>query len=126
VRSSAVIWLIVAACSANGSDSSPATGGGDDSDSHPQNKPPALLLDGDPSAGSKIFQETCGTAICHGPDGSGGSTNAEDLSVVVPKLTDAEIVDRMTNGYLVMPPQQLEDQQMADVLSYLRQQWGGG
>ena len=126
MRSSAVIWLIVAACSANGSDSSPATGGGDDSDSHPQNKPPALLLDGDPSAGSKIFQKTCGTAICHGPDGSGGSTNAEDLSVVVPKLTDAQIVDRMTNGYLVMPPQQLEDQQMADVLSYLRQQWGGG
>ena len=120
------IWLLVTGCSANGSDSSPSTGGGDDSGGHHQNKPPALLLDGDPSAGSKIFQETCGTAICHGPDGSGGSTNAEDLSVVVPKLTDREIVDRMTNGYLVMPPQQLEDQEMADVLSYLRQQWGGG
>ena len=124
--SSAWTWFLVAACTANGSDSNPSTGGGDDSDSHPQNKPPALLLDGDPSAGSKIFQDTCGTAICHGPDGSGGSTNAEDLSVVVPKLSDAVIVDRMTNGYLVMPPQQLEDQQMADVLSYLRQQWGGG
>ena len=126
MRSSAWALLFVSACSANGSDSSPSTGGGDDSDSDPHDKPPALLLDGDPSAGSKIFQETCGTAICHGPDGSGGSTNAEDLSIVVPKLTDAEIVDRMTNGYLVMPPQQLEDQQMADVLSYLRQQWGGG
>jgi mono/diheme cytochrome c family protein len=127
VRATAWIWLLVAACSANGSDSNPSsTGGGDDSDSHPQNKPPALLLDGIPSAGSKIFQDTCGTAICHGPDGSGGSTNAKDLSKVVPKLTDVEIVDVMTNGYLVMPPQQLEDQQMADVLSYLRQQWGGG
>ena len=126
MRASAWILFLVAACSANGSDSNPSsTGGGDDSDGHSQNKPPALLLDGDPSAGSKIFQKTCGTAICHGPDGSGGSTNAEDLGVVVPKLTDAEIVDRMTNGYLVMPPQQLEDQQMADVLSYLRQQWGG-
>ena len=126
MRSSAWTWLFVAACTASGSDSNPSTGAGDDSDSHPQDKPPALLLDGDPSAGSKIFQETCGTAICHGPDGSGGSTDAEDLSVVVPKLTDLEIVNRMTDGYLVMPPQQLEDQQMADVLSYLRQQWGGG
>ena len=126
MRSSAWTWLLVAACTANGSDSNSSTGGGDDSDSDPQNKPPALLLDGDPSAGSKIFQDTCGTAICHGPDGSGGSTDAEDLSVVVPKLTDLEIVNRMTDGYLVMPPQQLEDQQMADVLSYLRQQWGGG
>ena len=126
MRTSALTWLLVAACSANGSDSSPSTGGGDDSDTHPGNTPPALLLDGNPSAGSKIFQKTCGTAICHGPDGSGGSTNAEDLSVVVPKLTDREIVDVMTDGYLVMPPQQLEDQQMADVLSYLRQQWGGG
>jgi mono/diheme cytochrome c family protein len=119
-------WLLVAACSSNGSDSSPSTGGGgDDSDTHPGDKPPALLLDGDPTAGSKIFQETCGTAICHGPDGSGGSTNAKDLSKVVPKLTDLAIVTVMTKGYLVMPPQQLEDQQMADVLSYLRQQWGG-
>jgi mono/diheme cytochrome c family protein len=119
-------WLLVAGCSANGSDSSPSTGAGDDSDTDPQNKPPALLLDGDPSAGSKLFQKTCGTAICHGPDGSGGSTDAEDLSVVVPKRSDLEIVNVMTKGYLVMPPQQLEDQQMADVLSYLRQQWGGG
>jgi mono/diheme cytochrome c family protein len=126
VRSSALTLLLVAACSANGSDSSPSTGGGDDSDSHPNDKPPALLLDGDPSAGSKIFQATCGTAICHGPDGSGGSTGAKDLSVVVPKLSDRDIVTVMTNGFLVMPPQQLEDQQMADVLSYLRQQWGGG
>jgi mono/diheme cytochrome c family protein len=122
----AATWLLVAACSANGSDSSPSTGAGDDSDTDPQNKPPALLLDGDPSAGSKLFQKTCGTAICHGPDGSGGSTDAEDLSVVVPKRSDLEIVNVMTKGYLVMPPQQLEDQQMADVLSYLRQQWGGG
>ena len=121
------IWFLLTACSANGSDSSPSTGGGDDSDGHHHNnKPPALLLDGDPSAGAKIFQETCGTAICHGPDGSGGSTNAKDLSKVVPKLTDVAIVTVMTDGYLVMPPQQLEDQQMADVLSYLRQQWGGG
>jgi mono/diheme cytochrome c family protein len=125
VRVRAWAWLLLAACSANGSDSSPSTGG-DDSDSHPQDKPPALLLEGDPSAGSKIFQETCGTAVCHGPDGSGGSTDAEDLSIVVPKRSDLEIVNVMTDGYLVMPPQQLEDQQMADVLSYLRQQWGGG
>ena len=119
--------LLLIACSASGSDSSPSTGGGgDDSDTHTHTKPPALLLTGDPAAGSKIFQETCGTAICHGPDGSGGSTNAKDLSKVVPKLTDATIVNVMTDGYLVMPPQQLEDQQMADVLSYLRQQWGGG
>ena len=122
-----VAWtvLVLFACTTNGSDSSPS-GVGDDSDSVPPEKHPALLLEGDPSDGTKIFKETCGTAVCHGPDGSGGSTNAEDLRVVVPKLTDAEIVDRMVNGYLVMPPQQLEDQQMADVLSYLRQQWGGG
>ena len=32
MRFSAWTWLLVAACSANGSDSSPSTGGGDDSD----------------------------------------------------------------------------------------------
>ena len=122
------VWtvLFVCACTTGGSDSSPSGSAGDDSDSVPDDKHPALLLVGDPSAGAKIFEKTCGTAVCHGPDGSGGSTNAEDLRVVVPTLTDAEIVDRMVDGYLVMPPQQLEDQQMADVLSYLRQQWGGG
>ena len=87
-------------------------------------QPERFSIAASPGYESSLFRQNC--AICHGPDGSGGSTNAEDLSVVVPKLTDAEIVDRMTNGYLVMPPQQLEDQEMADVLSYLRQQWGGG
>jgi mono/diheme cytochrome c family protein len=109
----------------NGSDSSPSTGG-DDSDSDPNETHPVLLLDGDPAVGAKVFAETCGTAACHGPDGSGGSTNAEDLSVVVPKRTDLEIVNVMIDGYLVMPPQRLEDQEMADVLSHLREQWGGG
>jgi mono/diheme cytochrome c family protein len=124
---SRIAWplLFLSSCTANGSDSSSATGG-DDSDSTPQEEHPVLLLEGDPGAGAEIFAKTCGTAICHGPDGSGGSTNAEDLREVVPTLTDLEIVDRMVDGYLVMPPQQLENQQMADVLSYLRQQWGGG
>ena len=75
------LGLLVTACWGSGSDSSPSTGGGDDSDSHPNDKPPALLLDGDPVAGSKIFQDTCGTAICHGPDGSGGSTHARAFAI---------------------------------------------
>ena len=121
-----VAWtvLVLFACTANGSDSSASAG--DDSDSRPDEKTPVEKLDGDPSVGAKIFAETCGTAACHGPDGSGGSTDAEDLRVVVPTLSDREIVNRMVDGYLVMPPQHLEDQEMADVLSYLRQQWGGG
>ena len=127
VVGSRIAWtvLFLCACPVDGSDSGPS-GGGDDSDSRPGNTPPALLLDGDPAAGAKIFAKTCGTADCHGPDGSGGSTDAEDLREVVPTLSDRVIVNRMVDGYLVMPPQQLEDQEMADVLSYLRQEWGGG
>jgi mono/diheme cytochrome c family protein len=121
------VWCSLLALSGCGDSGSDSTGGGpagtDDSDSSPP-LPPALELDGDATAGGKIFETTCGTAQCHGPDGSGGSTNAEDLRKVVPLLTDVFIVTVMTDGYLVMPPQRLEDQQMADVLAYLRATWG--
>jgi mono/diheme cytochrome c family protein len=119
-------WLLLGlwACGDDGGSDSSGPAGTDDSDSSPP-KPPALELDGDAAAGAEIFQKTCGTAQCHGPDGSGGSTNAEDLSQVVPKRSDLYIVTVMTDGYLVMPPQRLADQQMADVLAYLRQEWGG-
>lgn len=113
-------------CGDAGADSHPPSTVDDSATSHTGDVPPALELEGHPAAGETIFEKTCADANCHGPDGSGGSTNAEDLRKVVPLLSDLLIVEAMTDGYLVMPPQRLEDQEMADVLAYLRQRWGGG
>lgn len=124
MRSAAWWLLLMCGCGDTGSDSTEGPAATDDSDSSAP-EPPALKLDGDAAAGAKLYQTTCGTAQCHGPDGSGGSTGAENLQEVVPLLTDLFIVTVMTEGYLVMPPQRLEDQEMADVLAYLREEWGG-
>jgi mono/diheme cytochrome c family protein len=120
----AVLVVLFSGCADSSTDSTGATT--DDSGTNPNQTPPALELDGDPKAGATIFEKTCGAATCHGPDGSGGTTNAKDLREVVPELSDRKIVKVMTAGYLVMPPQRLEDQEMADVLAYLREEWGGG
>jgi mono/diheme cytochrome c family protein len=80
----------------------------------------ALELEGDEAAGSTVFSNTCGSSLCHGPDGAGTDTDAEDLREKVPSYDDKQIVDIVTNGYEAMPPQYLEDQEIADVLAYLR------
>ncbi len=84
-------------------------------------------LEGDPVAGEAVFKSTCADAKCHGPDGSGSGkkSDAADLADEVPAKTDAEIHDIILEGYKLMAPVDLTEQQVADVISYLRQEFGG-
>ena len=83
-------------------------------------------LVGDPVAGEKVFQSTCAQVNCHGPDGTGSdpSSDAKDLNKVVPGLSDAEIELRITDGFGLMAPVGLSPQESADVIAYVRQEFG--
>ncbi len=64
-----------------------------------------LALDGDATNGGSVFATTCGNSGCHGADGSSRS--------------DADLVDIMINGSGSMAPQNISDQEAADVLAYI-------
>ena len=84
-------------------------------------------LVGDPVAGEKVFGATCAQSNCHGPDGTGSdpSSSADDLNKVVPALSDAEIEVRIVEGFgLMAPVGGLNDQDVADVIAYVRQEFG--
>jgi mono/diheme cytochrome c family protein len=107
-RSMAMVALLaLAACGDKGGDS-------------------ASDLVGDPAAGEKVFQATCAQVNCHGPDGTGSdpSSDADDLNKVVPGLSDAEIELRITDGFGLMAPVGLSAQETADVIAYVRQEFG--
>jgi mono/diheme cytochrome c family protein len=78
----------------------------------------ALALTGDVDRGRGLFETTC--APCHGSDGSGGSQGV-DLREHVPEHSDRELVRVMARGEDRMPdPGLASDQEIADVLAYLR------
>jgi mono/diheme cytochrome c family protein len=86
-------------------------GGGDNGD--------ILALTGDPARGESVFTSTmCSVAACHGADGNSGS--APGLSTLVSSRSDDQLIDSVLDGKGGMPPQNLDDQQMADVLAWLR------
>lgn len=88
-----------------------ACGGGSDDDGVDA----ILALDGDPVAGEAVYASTC--AACHGADGEGGSGPA--MAGIVADESDADIVEVVLDGEGSMPPQDLTDQEVADVLAYL-------
>jgi mono/diheme cytochrome c family protein len=77
----------------------------------------ALELQGDATRGEQLFALHC--AACHGADGSGGSQGV-DLREEVPHHSDRELVRIMANGTGIMLAPGLSDQEIADVLAYLR------
>jgi mono/diheme cytochrome c family protein len=80
-----------------------------------------LALDGDPVAGEEVFASVC--AECHGADARGG--RGPDLTVEAPKLSDEELADTIVNGSMGgMPAQGVSDQEAADVMAWLRQEFG--
>jgi len=80
-----------------------------------------LALDGNPAAGEMVFaNNTCSTDACHGSDGNSGTGTAPALNTVVSGLSDDQIINAVLDGDGAMPPQDLEDQEMADVLAWLR------
>jgi mono/diheme cytochrome c family protein len=78
-----------------------------------------LSLSPDAAAGAQVFTNTCGASICHGADGNSGS--AADLSTVAPSLSDAQLVTTVLDGVGNMPPMNLSDQEVADVVAYLNE-----
>lgn len=82
-----------------------------------------LELAGDSVAGETHFQQTCGNSSCHGANGIDG--DAPDFPSAVPHHSDEGLVEVMINGVGSMPAQDsLSDQQMADILEFLRDTFG--
>lgn len=79
----------------------------------------------DEDLGEKTFKSTC--VMCHGEDGTGTPTGkalkAPDLhSDAVQKMTDAQIVDQISNGKGNMPPfkNTLSKDQIQALVKYVR------
>jgi hypothetical protein len=72
----------------------------------------------DLAAGEAVYMATCGSEYCHGYNGVDGS--APDHPDVIPELSDEELQDIILNGTGVMGAQILTDQELEDVMLYLR------
>ena len=80
-----------------------------------------LALDGDATSGATVFSSSC--SACHGSDGTGGSAPV-DLTTHAATMSDEAIVDTVLNGVGGMPAISIDDQSIADVLAYIRSEFG--
>lgn len=80
----------------------------------------------DPEAGADKYDLFCSS--CHGADGSAGvqvdGVAARDLAVAVPTLDDDTLARVIQTGSGAMPAQQLDDDETADVIAWLRETFG--
>lgn len=84
--------------------------------------PDVLELDGDSVNGQSVFGSTCGNSSCHGSDGASGP--APDLPEHVPHHSTEELATIVLGGRDDMPSQaHLSDQEVADVIAYVIEQW---
>ena len=80
-----------------------------------------VAVDGDAANGEALYASSC--AGCHGTDGTGVS--APDLtSGLVSGMSDALLSDVISNGVGGMPGITSDAQEVADIVAYLRQEWG--
>lgn len=82
-----------------------------------------LALTGDAAAAQSNYSSVC--SACHGPDGAGVAPNPA-LTDRVPALTDEEIVLTILEGKGNMDAYDttFKNQQIADLLAYLRTNFG--
>lgn len=73
---------------------------------------------GNAADGETVYTSNC--VVCHGADGSGVIEGASDLPVEVPTMEDAEIETLVLEGRDAMPAYDFDEQEMADLLAYLR------
>ena len=79
-----------------------------------------LQLDGNVHDGEHTYEDSC--AGCHGADGSGG--DGPSLIDAVPVHTNVQIANIITYGSGEMPEIHIDDQEIADVIAYLRSAFG--
>lgn len=96
---------------------------------------PLAMAAGDAERGEQVYQETC--IACHGPDGRGALEGVPNLADPRGRLAkpDDVLVRNMIEGFqspgspMPMPPKggnpDLSDQDMVDVLAYIRSEFGG-
>lgn len=96
---------------------------------------PVAMAAGDPVQGAQVYQETC--VACHGENGRGALEGVPDFTDPRRRLAkpDEVLVRNMIEGFqspgspMPMPPKggnpDLSDQDMVDVLAYMRRQFGG-
>jgi mono/diheme cytochrome c family protein len=85
-------------------------------------------LTGDVEEGATLYATGDGTgagcASCHAADGSGGT--GPSLVDRAPDLDEDALITVIITGYGDMGPQaQLDDQEVADVVAYVRETFGG-
>ena len=74
------------------------------------------MPDGDPDEGEMSFVMYC--SDCHGEDGHGD--RGPDLDGRLPE-SDRRICEAVVNGYLDMPSVEMDYEEVADVIAYLRE-----
>ncbi len=90
---------------------------------------------GDPERGKEIYSQRC--VMCHGENGDGNNGMAANFREEWHRFTksDEELAESIRNGFQTpgkhytagaMPPQFLTDQELDDVIRYLREAFGGG
>ncbi len=82
---------------------------------------PILLIAGDVPCGAIVFVDHC--TECHGPAGE-GTDDGPDLAAHVPFHTDLGLAALLANGGDDMPDPELTNHQAADVLAWLRDEFG--
>ena len=81
----------------------------------PEEPQPSSEPQGDAANGESIVNTRC--MGCHG-----GNPSIENAG----SMTDDELRNLFANGKGGMPPQNLNDQEVLDVIAYLRETYGGG
>jgi mono/diheme cytochrome c family protein len=81
-----------------------------------------LALTGDAVAGESVYNGSCASTSCHGPDGRGGP--GADLPDVIPTRSDEQIATTIRYGVGAMTPQsQLTAKQIADVIAFVKMEF---
>lgn len=113
------VMTLVPACDDGGDESGGEEGGGSRANM-------ILALSGTTAAGNTVFTANCGVASCHGADGNTpGTADTKRLDEEIPAMSDEDIVTVVIEGEGLMPPQSaLSDQQVADVLAYVKATFG--
>jgi cytochrome c553 len=118
-----MLLLLVSLAACGDDETSTTTNGGDKDVSDVL----ALLGNGNVMDGQQVYLDSCAEATCHGADGDSGP-QSKKLSEAVPIRSDKELAEVIRYGTIneggIMPEQkQLSAQDIADVITFLRQQF---